>query len=378
MSLPILQLSGPPYVIGWQHGQQVADRRDRVAAVIDARLAELSRLEADQPGELQPAVDALEALDAPLLEQLRGLAEGLQVDYDRLMRYTLSSYLKDRQRIQAIDVQQAAAREGCTTWAAAAPVAQAGLPLLAKNRDYHLDHILLQVTAQVEPAGGYRYLCIGSAGSPTVFSSGINEQGLAVADTHVLSHDLGPGVPRFSLMREILERHATTASALVYLRSVQHMGGGTLLLADRSGHLALCESGCRESGYAEALGGALASANHFVTGPLAGQWVEDEPELLVGNSAARRSRVLDALAGAAGQVDAAWAQALMAAHGTPLDALCRHALLLDGVSPGPALDTSTISAAVYLPAGLAGRDRPALLLAAGQPCEAGWVEIEVA
>jgi hypothetical protein len=349
-----------------------------VAAVIDARLAELSRLEADQPGELQPAVEALEAMDAPLLEQLRGLAEGLEVDYDRLLRYTLSSYLKDRQRAQAIDGQQAAASDGCTTWAATAPVAKAGLTVLAKNRDYHLDHILLQVLAHVQPAGGYAYTCIGSAGSPTVFSSGINEQGLAVADTHALSRDLGPGLPRFSLMREILERHATTASALVYLHSVQHMGGGTLLLADRAGHLALCESGHRESGFVEALDGALASANHFVTAPLVGQWIEDEPELLLGNSAGRRARVLAALEGSAGQVDAAWAQALMAAHGGPLDAICRHALVLDGTSPGPALDTSTISSAVYLPGGLAGRDRPALLLAAGQPCEAPWQTMEIA
>ena len=378
MSLPTLRLSGPPYVIGWQHGQQVADRRDRVAAVIAARLAELSRLEADQPGQLQPAVEALEAMDAPLLEQLRGLAEGLEVDYEDLLRYTLSSYLKDRQRAQSLDAQQAAAREGCTTWAATAPVAKAGLTLLVKNRDYLLDHILLQVVAHVQPAGGYGYTCIGSAGSPAVFSSGINEQGLAVADTHVLSRDLGPGVPRVSLMREILERHATTASALVYLRSVQHMGGGTLLLADRAGHLALCESGHRESGFAEALDGALASANHFVTEQLAMQWIEDEPELLVGNSAARRERVLAELAGSVGQVDEAWAQALMAAHGSPLDAICRHALVLDGLSPGPALDTSTISAAVFLPNGRAERERPALLLAAGQPCEAEWVEIEVA
>ncbi len=178
-------------------------------------------------------------------------------------------------------------------------------------------------------------------------------------------------------MREILERHATTASALVYLRSVQHMGGGTLLLADRTGHLALCESGHRESGFVEALNGILASANHFATEPLAAQWIEDEPELLLGNSAARRSRVLAALAGSTGQVDAAWAQALMTAHGGPLDAICRHALLLDGAAPGPALDTSTISAIVFLPNGLAGCNRPGLLLAAGQPCEAVWVEIEV-
>jgi isopenicillin-N N-acyltransferase like protein len=376
MSLPTLRLSGSAFNIGRQHGQQVRDRRGLLAAVIDARLAELRRLDADRPDLLGPAVEALEALDAPLVEQLLGLAIGLGVDYDRLLRYTLSSYLKDRQRMLAGD-QPAAAVEGCTTWAATAPVTVSGATLLAKNRDYHLDHILLQVLARVKPSGGYGYVCIGSAGSPTVFSSGVNEQGLAVADTHVLSRDLGPGLPRFSLMREILERHTTTASALAYLRSVQHMGGGTLLLADRAGHLALCESGHRESGFVEAVDSALAGANHFVTEPLAAQWIEDEPELLVGNSAARRGRVLAELAGSAGRVDATWAQALLAAHGGPLDAICRHALVLDGLLPGPALDTSTISAVVFLPNGVTRRKRPALLLAVGQPCEASWRRVEV-
>lgn len=378
MSILNLQLSGSPYEVGWQHGQQVAGRRELLLAVIDARLADLRQLDADRPAALQPAVEALAALDSPLLEQLHGLADGLAVEYDRLLRYTLSSYLKDRQRVTAVDdARRTTAREGCTAWAATAPVTAAGATLLVKNRDYHRDHIPLQILAHVRPVSGFSYTCIGSAGSPTVFSSGINTQGLAVVDTHVLARDLGPGLSRFSLMREVLERHITTASALAYLRSVQHMGGGTLLLADRAGHLALCESGHSESGFVEATGGALASANHFVTAPLAAHWIDDEPPLLVGNSAARRERVLGALANSTGQVDATWAQRLMAAHGGPLDAICRHALL-DESSPGQALDTSTISAVVYLPNGLAGQDRPALLLAAGQPCEASWQSVEVA
>ena len=68
----------------------------------------------------------------------------------------------------------------------------------------------------------------------------------------------------------------------------------------------------------------------------------------------------------------------MAAHGGPLDSLCRHPLLLSEHAPGQASDTSTISAVVLLPSGLRVDSRPALLLAAGQPCEVAWLEIEVA
>jgi hypothetical protein len=368
MTILELTLTGAPLEIGLQHARQVAACRALLRQVIANRMVDLVQLEADRPAELQPATAALQEIDAPLLQHLAGLAEGLNIDYADLLRYTLSSYLRDRNRAAG------GPAEGCTTWAAAPPVTSDGQAILAKNRDYHRDHIPLQTVACVQPAGGYRYLCIGSAGIPTVFSSGINERGLAVADTHVLSADLGPGLPRFSLMREILEHHASTTSALDYLSSVQHMGGGTLILADASGHLAVCESGQRCSGYVAAHGGRLVSTNHFTTAELADCWVEDEPPLLQGNSLARGERVGQALDGAAGRVDLAWAQAIMAAHGTTQSALCRHPLVVGDAPRHPSYDTSTISSVIYLPSGLPsiGAKRPSLLLAAGQPCEVAW------
>lgn len=372
MSIIELTLAGTPYEIGLQHARQIAGQAALLRQVIAVRLADLARLDAASPAELLPATAALQKLDHKLLEHLRGLAEGLAIDYGDLLRYTLSSYLRDRNQVgrrAGVGVV-----EGCTTWAAASPSTAHGQVILAKNRDYHRDHIPLQTLARVQPADGYGYLSIGSAGSPVVFSSGLNECGLAVADTHVLSTDLGPGLPRFSLMREILEHHATTASALEYLRSVQHMGGGTIILADAHGHLAVCESGHRRSGYVAAHEGHLVSTNHFTTAELTDCWIEDEPPLLQGNSHARRQRVWQALDSAAGSVDLAWAQAIMAAHGTSQDALCRHPLATDGVSRHPGYETSTISSVVFLPGGLADNSgkKPTLLLAAGQPCEVAW------
>jgi isopenicillin-N N-acyltransferase like protein len=397
MSLSPLMLIGTAYEIGEQHGRQIAPVRPLLAEGIAARLDKLRQIDADCPAHLRPAVEALEALDRPLCDFLAGLAAALELDAGDLMRYTLSSYLLDLAKVTATPVDavtplstipewvetietlpspQFPLMDGCTTWAAAGRATAGGSPLLVKNRDYHQNHVALQRLAHVIPAQGYAYASLGSAGSPNVFSSGINERGLAVADTHVLSRDIGPGLPRFSLMREILEQHATTASALDYLRSVPHMGAGTLSLADATDHLAVCESGHRHSEYRECISAEredvsfLVSTNHFIGPNLIDQWVEDEPTTLLGNSLARHERTASALRNAGGGVDIAWAQALMSSHGTPQNALCRHPLQANGEHAY----ISTISTIIFAPCGLPGRQEagPALLLANGLPCQAQW------
>ena len=369
----LLTLHGTAFDMGRQHARQVRPVWPMLREVIASRLALLQTLGADHSQALLTAHQALEDLDRPLLDFLAGLAEGLALPVGDMVRYTLSSYLTDLHKVSGGRGQIQV--DGCTTWAAAGPATVDGRPILAKNRDFHQDHLPLQCLAWVDPDDGYDFLTLGSAGSPHVYSSGINERGLAIADTHVLSTDIGPGLPRFSLMREVLQHHDNTQSALDYLRSVQHMGAGTLILADSRGHLAVCESGHTQSGYLEAEGGPfLSSTNHFVTPALISAWVEDEPPIFQGNSPARRNRVLAALQEDVGRVEAAWAQSLMTAHGSPQDAICRHPIIDPDQPQHPSLESSTISAVIFLPLGLPEDPlpSPALLLADGQPCRAPW------
>lgn len=382
-----LTLSGTPYQIGLQHGQQIQHIRPALAEVIAARLTTLRQLGADDPTEIAQVRAALETHDEPLLAMLNGLSASLNFGFDEMLRYTLSSYLQDR--LYAIEHGASAAPQllaggaetDCTTWTASGVAVVDGRPLLVKNRDYHRDHIPLQTLTWVTPAKGYRYLCIGSAGSPTVFSSGINEQGLAVADTHVLSRRIGPGLPRFSLMRELLTNHATAAAALDYLRAVPHMGAGTLALIDAGGHAVVCESGHPFSGYYVAEPGqTLVSTNHFTTLELADAWLEDEPDILRGNSSIRRRRVARSLAKAYGQVNVAWAERLMARHGSATAALCRHPLpAIDDGPRHPSMESSTISSVIYLPRGHlhSASSAPLARIAEGEPCQATWLDYAV-
>lgn len=347
--MKILELAGDHYEMGRQHGHQVRDLRPQILQAMHQRLAKLERSQVATQSLAEELMAVWAGAARSTLDMLRGIAEALELEWEPFFRYTIASYLEDRNLSPA-------GSEGCTAWAAAGPVTRDSTPILAKNRDYQLNHLSLQCLARTRPAQGYRYACVTSAGSPGVFSSGVNEVGLAVADTHVASLDIGPGAARYSVGMELLEHHNSVQSALDYLRGAPHLGDGTLVLIDAAGDMAVFEMGHTHQGVVRPAGGFVVSTNHFVTAPLRNQWVDHSPMVLRGNSEGRHAKVTAALQGACGQVDAEWAQALMSSHGSPQEAVCRHTEL--------DFRAATISTVLYLPR--AGQ----LLFANGRPCQA--------
>jgi isopenicillin-N N-acyltransferase-like protein len=347
-----LTLRGDPYTMGRQHGQQVRHLRPQIAAAIDARFRQLEEDGPDARFEtlVHDTHTLLEEIDAPLLAMIRGQAEALAFNFDTLLRYTLIAFLRDD-----LLVRRALAAEGCTTWAASGSATAGDQPILAKNRDYRPDHLPLQNVVRAMPDTGFPYLYVSSAGSPGVFSAGINQAGLAIADTHVYSTDLGPGLPSYALMMHVLEGHDRVSSALDYLRAVPRLGRNNLILADATGHLAVLEGGHRRYGLFESHDGALVNTNHFASDEMRGCFAAVDPPQARGRSLGRHETVSRALAGAHGQIDVAFAQGLTAAHDGPLSSICCH--------PGADTNVTTISASIFLP-----RQRQ-MLFCHGLPCQ---------
>jgi len=344
----VISLSGDPRSMGRQHGEQVADLRPNIQAAMQVRLAALRQ----QGVELAPYLDEISRLwqqHAPAtLEMLLGMAEALDFEWEEYFSYTLASYLTDR-------LQHTRQSEGCTTWAAAGDLTRDGAPLLAKNRDQRPDHQPLQCLARIQPEHGYPYLCLTSAGSPGVFSSGINAAGLAVVDTYVSSSDIGPGIARYSLMMDLLEGFASVPGAIGYLHTRPHLGDGTVSLADAQGELAVFEIAHSAQAVLHSDEGFIVSTNHFTAPETRTRWVDHEPPHLQGNSLERRRQVEKALRSARGQVDVPWSQNLMAQHGNGFSAICRH----------PEVDphTATISSVIFLP------QTTGMYVANGLPCQ---------
>ena len=248
--------------MGRQHGHQVRELRPLIVEAIEARFSQIEQYGLDVRFEalLRETRELLQDIDAPLLAMIRGQAEALGFAFDTLLRYDLVTYLLDY-----LVTRKSPGAEGCTTWAATALATASGQPILVKNRDNRLERLPLQIVIHATPEAGYRYVCSGSAGSPGVFCAGINQAGLAVADTYVCSTDLGPGLPDYALMMHILEAHDSVSSALDYLRSVPRQGRNNLILADAQGHLAVFEIGHRNYGLFETHDGTLVNTNHSVS-----------------------------------------------------------------------------------------------------------------
>jgi hypothetical protein len=200
--------------------------------------------------------------------------------------------------------------------------------VLAKNRDYRGEHRALQrVFLESDPAwGGRQILSVGSLGSPGAFSSGMNSDGLALADTRIGWRRPATGWLRYFLMNEILIRAGTVAEALAFIESQPHAGGGSLVLMDAAGQAATVELGNGRIHARPAGQGAIGHTNHFLDAELlAGQARSpDDPD--GSDSRGRLARIEDWIGGGASEYptleDVA---ALMASHDAgDRPALCRH------------------------------------------------------
>jgi isopenicillin-N N-acyltransferase like protein len=354
--MKLIDISGNHYSMGLQHGRKMASLGEHVRHAMTDRLALLDKLQVDVRPFQKELFELWEADDQPLIEMMRGIAAGLELEWASFFRYSIASYLFDR-------AQKPIPGQGCTCWAASGSITVGNSPILAKNRDFRVNHRRLQFLVQARPEKGYRYTYLTSAGSPGVFSSGMNEKGLAVADTHVISTDTGPGLARYSVMMRILEHCSGVPEALDYLHSAAHLGDGTLTLIDADGEAAVFEAGHQCQGVIRSEKGYVAATNHFVSPKLDQNWLDISPMNQKGNTWHRYAAVQAALETAQGAIDYRWARKLMASHTDPLKAICRH----PEYEPG----SVTISTVFFLPT------TKTIRVAGGLPCRSAFATVQI-
>lgn len=350
-----IEVSGTHYEMGLQHGEQVRHLRPLILKEIENCFTKLESYGQDREFDslVEETAGLLRKKDEPLIEMLRGQAEALEIDSDVLLRYNLVSYLKDY-----FTTRPDPSEEGCSTWAASGSATADCNPLLVKNRDNNPKLLPLQLIVTATPETGYRHIYVSSAARIGVASSGMNEKGLAVADTHVCSSDIGPGLPDYSLMMRILEQHDTVRSALEYLSSVPLMGRNNLILTDATGDMAVVELGYSGLEVIEAKDNLVANTNHFVSPRLRESFVDSALPHARGNTFRRYELLRKELEANRRSIDIAFAKRLMATHAGPLESICRH--------PTQPEQSATLSAIIYQPAART------VQFCHGYPCEGGY------
>ncbi len=319
----LVVLRGSPRERGLGQARACPDAGQAVREAIRSRLAAAPRdaafLDAQRTATARLAPEAL--------AEIGGIAEGFGLGAEEVFDFLHIGCLND---LAATPKDE----DGCTAFARDG--------LVAKNRDFRPEHAELQrIFLHEDPEwGGRRVLCLGSLGAPGAWSSGMNSDGFALADTQIATADHGPGILRYFLMNSLLARCATVAEALALIGSMPHAGGGSLVMADASGAGAAVE--LRHGRVDVTQGACVAHTNHYTAAP--------ERLPAVAHSAGRLETLQAALAAG----PARDARELLALHAPT--ALCRHA-------PDP---SPTLAGAVW------NTRMGTAAIALGPPCGTPW------
>lgn len=256
--LNVIHAEGDGYGVGRAIAAGTAGCREQLVALVAEAVDSYRASSGRVRDSVQGLNEALREHSPATLAQVDGMAAGYQLPADDLWIWLLGTFFGS----------VSAAEGGCSV-CARAEQGSAGGCWLAKNRDSDRRIQDVQTVVYVRPESGHAWMALSTAGAPGVHSAGMNVRGLSIADTHVPSTDVGPGLPRFSLMMEALERCATVAEAVDYLEQVPRMGFGNLVLADADGSVAAVECGHSHLAVDRGAPGYVVATNHFLSADLA-------------------------------------------------------------------------------------------------------------
>ena len=261
--IPVIDVYGDARNVGRIHAQKT----QHVATVVENNvIAARERYGAGETRDKITAIrDTLAEHSPDTLGQIAGMAEVYGLDESDLLVSVLQTYFEGVRRAELLPDQ------GCSTYTYVAPKGA----VLVKNRDTGITFRDAQTILRVKEDTAHSWVALSTAGAPGVHSAGMNEHGLCIADTHVPSADTGPGLPRFSMMMEMLKHASTVQEARDYYERQPSMGYGNLILVDPSGDKLVIECGYAHSSYITTDEAFLTATNHFVSDELAGACLDE-------------------------------------------------------------------------------------------------------
>jgi isopenicillin-N N-acyltransferase like protein len=272
---PFIRAHGTPVEVGRRHG---AERKEALNAFLDDGMARLRHLSDDPPSfeSLRPTIrdhgEVISAVTPRLAEELRGLAQGAGVGWERAVLLQI--------RREVIGYRKVPSAGDCTTYARTGSSTTHG-PVLAQTVDLNgnLDDQIAVLSLSLTGANR-RVLVLSFAG--LLGYLGINSDGLAVGINLVLGGRWRPGVPPYLAIRHLLDIACDVGEAVDVLRTLPLASSRSIMLCDR-----------RRAGFVEVLGDQMrfveseqpVHTNHYLHPDLESH---DEMNVFAGNSSRQR------------------------------------------------------------------------------------------
>jgi isopenicillin-N N-acyltransferase-like protein len=308
---PLIEIEGEPHARGVSYGRQAGERIARGLAVYGASLSRPRAVAA-----ARRFLADLEAYDAGLVAELRGIAQGAQQPIEAIVA------LNARTELTAWD---AGAGDECTAALAMPERTANGVLLHGQNWDWRPDCIDTCVVLRIRCPAGPDILTFCEAGQ--LARHGLNSHGLALTANGLQTDDeLAPGGIPSPFIRRRMLMAGSLAEATGILLTTRRSSSQNLMVSHAGGRgrseALNFEATPREIFWSLPEHGLLAHANHFKH-PVALAKVTDVGLLRHPESLYRDRRVLAHLeADGAAIAIASFERALADDYGAP-NAVCR-------------------------------------------------------
>ena len=301
--LPLIEVAGTAYDMGYQHGAQAAGLISRYLLWIE-KLAGRSREKLCQ--QAVAFLPALKSLSPALVSEIEGLAHGAGLSFEEALLCQVRG-----------EVGQTS-EGGCTAFALTGSATANGRPMAGQNQDLEPEYAELTILLRVKPndgrPGALMFTFAGQLGY-----TGMNEYGLAHFHNSLYNFRRRPGLPRQLLKRLLLEKR-TVEKCLDFLEGQPLSSAGNLLLVDAGGRLADVE--LRPEGNAlweDEHPDFVAHANHYLTPRFAAYENNTIPD-----SPPRLARLRALVTENWGRVTVETLKTILADHDGDPGGICRH------------------------------------------------------
>jgi isopenicillin-N N-acyltransferase-like protein len=355
---PEVIVSGSAYERGRQYGTQARDRVHRsIASYADTFEYYAGWDWARSRREAMRFLPAIEDFAPTQVDELRGIADGAQVDLADMLAVNVRTEIMFSSRVR--NALALLAPDECSSFGCAAPDRHV---VVGQNWDWSPFAVDTVVVLRSDPDDGPAFVTVVEAGLLAKF--GVNSEGLALM-TNALgsSEDVGdPGVPYHVLLRALIEC-ADVEEGLKRIDGSVRASSANYLLADATGAVVDVEARPGDGSRVHRLDrddrGALVHTNHFVSPDFDALDYADMVETTTDDRLERFSEIVRA---ADDVSDLALYERALTDHANAPASVCRH--------PDPALPEPEQSMTVA--AALVDITDRRLLVSEGPPCDRGF------
>jgi len=314
MKVPVIEASGNPYELGYQHGRQA---REAVQKNIRFYL-DLWRHFGEKKSEvILPQVHKflphVEKADSELIEEMKGLAEGAGAQFDHILalncRYELT-----------FGLMKGFLPEGCTSFGLQPDATLDRHTYVGQNWDYKpgVEHscIILRLKQEKKP----EILMYTEAG--VIGSRGFNREGIGICPNFMwcAEDSFKPGLPAWLKLRAVLNCR-NLVEGLRVLTNFEGPNSISLMIGHRDGEVLNAECAPGDTFFLFPEGGILTHSNHYLSPRLS---AKDTGISLIPDTIIRSQRSDRLFREKKGSLEAGSITGIMSDHfGYPYS-ICRH------------------------------------------------------